>query len=251
MKNMKKNIVFMTCMEKAPDILDYKEWCFKSWKLWCEKNDVEMIVLDQELRDKTVMKPTWQRWHVFDVLKENNVNYNQVALVDVDTMIHLDAPNFFDETNGEFSGVKDDLMVEWVHNSITGYQDMFPNVTFDWTTYFNCGFIVLNKKHKDLCSKITDFYYKNEDELRQRQQTLKKGSDQTPVNYMVRQEGHPITHLNKKWNFTHMHQRGVLHGALFLDCAWLYHFNGFEKTMRNGLMKQTWDEMKRRFDIED
>ena len=86
---MTKNIVFMTCMEKAPDILDYKEWCFKSWKLWCKKNDVEMVVLDQELRDRAVMKPTWQRWHVFDVLKENNVDYNQVALVDVDTMIPL------------------------------------------------------------------------------------------------------------------------------------------------------------------
>ena len=48
-----------------------------------------------------------------------------------------------------------------------------------------------------------------------------------------------------------MHQRGVLQGALFLDCAWIYHFNGFEKTMRNDLMKQTWDEMKRRFNIED
>ena len=242
----------MTCLDKAPDILDYKEWCFKSWKLWCKKNNVELFVLDQELRDRTMMKPTWQRWHVFDVLEANEVDYNQIALVDVDTMIHPEAPNFFDETNGEFSGVNDDLMVEWVHNSIVGYQDMFPNVNFDWITYFNCGFIVVNKKHKKLCKSITDFYYSNESELRNRQhKTLRKGSDQTPVNYLVRKGGYKITHLSKKWNFTHMHQRGVLHEALFLDCAWIYHFNGFEKTMRNDLMRKTWDEMKRIFNIED
>ena len=72
---------------------------------------------------------------------------------------------FFNETKGEYSGVKDDLQVEWVHNSITGYQDMFPDVKFDWTTYMNNGFIVLSPKHKDLCNVITDFYYANEEEL--------------------------------------------------------------------------------------
>ena len=242
----------MTCIENAPDYLDYKEWCFKSWGVWCKKNDVELFVLDQELRDKTTMKPTWQRWHVFDVLEANEVDYNQVALVDVDTMIHPEAPNFFDETNGEFSSVKDDLMVEWVHNSIVGYQDMFPNVNFDWITYFNCGFIVINKKHKKLCKSITDFYYSNEDELRNRQhETLRKGSDQTPVNYLVRKGGYKITYLSKKWNFTHLHQRGVLQNAMFLDCAWVYHFNGFEKTMRNNLMKQAWGEIKRVTDVSD
>ena len=96
---MKKNVVFMTCMDKAPDTLDYKEWCFKTWQYWCDKHNVELIVLDQELRDKTIMKPTWQRWHVFDILDENSVEYDQVALVDVDTMIKWDAPNFFEQTN--------------------------------------------------------------------------------------------------------------------------------------------------------
>jgi len=246
---MKKDIVFMTCFEQAPDLLDYKEWCLKSWKPWCEKHGIELFILSDELRDKTIMKPTWQRWHVFEILEANGIDYGQVALVDVDTMIHPNAPNFFELTNGEYSGVQDDLMVEWVHNSIVGYQDMFPNTKFDWTTYMNNGFIVMSPKHKKLCKTITDFYYANEDELRMRQhQTLKKGSDQTPVNYLVRREKNPITHLSKKWNFTHMHIRGVLQNFLFLDCAWLYHFNGFDKSMRNDIMKQTWQEMERRYE---
>ena len=249
---MMKNIVFFTCMDGAPDVLDYKEWCYKSWEVWCKRNDVEIFILDQELRDKNQMKPTWQRWHVFEILEANNIEYNQVALVDVDTMIHPEAPNFFNETKGEYSGVLDDLMVEWVHNSIVGYQDMFSKVSFDWTTYMNNGFIVMSPKHKDLCKKITDFYYENERELRQRQHhTLKKGSDQTPVNYMVRRENYPITHLSKKWNFTQLHQRGVLQNAMFIDCAWMWHFNGFEKNLRNNIMKQTWDVLKQKYNLNE
>ena len=248
---MKKNIVFFTSMDKAPDTLDYKEWCYRSWEVWCKKNDVEIFVLDQELRDKAVMKPTWQRWHVLEILEHNDIEYDQVAMVDVDTMIHPEAPNFFELTDNKFGVVGEDVMVEWIYNSITGYQDMFPDVHFDWTTYWNNGFIVVNKSHKELCKAITDFYYDNEQELRQRQHvTLKKGSDQTPVNYMVRKLEVPVAYLDKRWNFTHMHIRGVLNNALFLDCAWMYHFNGFEKTLRNNLMKQTWEVMQQRFKLQ-
>ena len=54
---------------------------------------------------------------------------------------------FFKETNDEFGAVQDRFFIEWTHNSIKGYQDYWPDVKFDWTTYFNCGFIVMNKKH--------------------------------------------------------------------------------------------------------
>ena len=112
---MSKNVVFMTCFEKAPDFLDYKEWCFRTWQYWCDKNDVELVILDQELRptgggvygDGVGMKPTWQRWHVFDVLEANDIECENVALVDIDTMIHWDAPNFFDAANGEFGAIKE------------------------------------------------------------------------------------------------------------------------------------------------
>ena len=185
----------MTCLEKAPDYLDYKEWCFKTWKYWCDKNDVQLFILDEELQpteggvltDSPGMKPTWQRWHVFDVLDANDIEYDNVALVDIDTMVHWDCPDFFEEAGGEFGAVQDRFFIEWTHNSIKGYQDYWPKVKFDWTTYFNCGFIVLNKKHKEFCKQVTDFYYENQDELRKRQhETVKKGSDQTPINYMIR-----------------------------------------------------------------
>ena len=47
---MSNNVVFMTVMDGAPDILDYKEWCYKSWKWWCEKNNVELFLLNEDIR---------------------------------------------------------------------------------------------------------------------------------------------------------------------------------------------------------
>lgn len=248
---MKKNIVFFTTMDQAPDNMEYKQWCFESWNYWAKKHDVEVFVLDTPLMDKNVMKPTWQRWHVFDILDSNGIEYDQIALVDADTLIHPDAINFFELTNHKFAAVHDDLMVEWVHNSIIGYQDLFSDVSFDWTSYFNCGFIVVSEQHKALCKRITDFYYANMDELRRRQhETLRKGSDQTPVNYITRQTNTDICYLSKKWNFTHLHQRGVLNDML-PDVGYVYHFNGFEKTMRDQVMRDCWNLLKKSCNVKN
>ena len=43
---MKKNIVFFTTMDQAPDNMEYKKWCFESWNHWAQKHDVEIFVLD-------------------------------------------------------------------------------------------------------------------------------------------------------------------------------------------------------------
>ena len=49
---MAKNIVFMTAMVKAPDVLNYAEWCYNTWDYWCKKNDVQLFILEDELRPK-------------------------------------------------------------------------------------------------------------------------------------------------------------------------------------------------------
>ena len=254
---MSKNVVFMTAMVDAPDVLDYTEWCYKTWEYWCKKNNVELFILEDELQPKksskteSGMKPTWQRWHVHEILEANEIEYDQVALVDVDTMVHWNCPNFFDETDNKFSAVRDIINIGWIQQSIDGYQDMFPNVNLDWTNYFNCGFVVMSKEHKDWCKSVTDFYYKNDDELRRRQhETVKKGSDQTPINYMITESPHEINLLNERFNHSHLHLRGVLQGDLLWKTGWVWHFNGFEKTQRNQIMKQVWDMIKDNYETE-
>ena len=225
------------------------------WQYWCDKNDVELFILEDELRPKgdgtysvPGMKPTWQRWHAFEVLDANNIEYDNVALVDIDTMVHWDCPDFFKASKGEFGAIQDRFFIEWTHNSIIGYQDFWPNVKFDWLSYFNCGFIVLNKKHKEWCKGVTDFYYKNEDEIRMRQhETVKKGSDQTPINYMIRDSEHDIEFLDERFNLQQLHLRGVLQSDLLWNVGWVWHFNGFEKSERNALMKNVWERVKHNY----
>ena len=63
-----KNIVVIPAMSGLDDI-SYKEYCINSWEYWCKKNDVQLFVLDEPIVDVTEMKPTWQRWHVLDILE--------------------------------------------------------------------------------------------------------------------------------------------------------------------------------------
>jgi hypothetical protein len=182
---MNKNVIVITSMEGLVDI-SYKEYCFNTWKYWAKNNNVDLIVLDEPLTDTSYMKPTWQRWYVWDILESNNLDYEKVALIDVDTMVRWDSPNFFDLIKDEIGVCVDNDNIGWVKQSLDGYKNMFPSVNLDWTDYFNCGFIVMGKNSKKICNKIVNFWEKNQIDLINLQTNLKKGTDQTPVNYIVK-----------------------------------------------------------------
>lgn len=239
---MHKNIIVLTAMHGAVDI-SYLNICINTWKYWCNKNDVNLLVLDEPITDTSYMKPTWQRWHVFDILDANEISYDQVALVDIDTMIKWDAPNFFELTDHQFSVCSDNDNVGWVIESINGYKKLFPEITLDWTEYFNCGFIVMNSKHKSLCNTITKFWADHADTLISMQAELRKGTDQTPVNYIAK-ELTDIHVMNKKWNLTHLNRKELLNNMLFIDAGFIWHFNGFEKDLRLHIMNTTWEHIK-------
>lgn len=242
-----RNIVFMTNLTTGYDTVNYDQYCLATWKYWCDKHNVELIVLDQPLVDPSRMKATWQRWHVFDVLDANNIEYDQVALVDIDTMIRWDAPNFFEETEHKLGACVDNDNVGWVCDSIEGYQKFFEGTLVDWTEYFNCGFVVVNKQHKELCDAITSFWNSNEEVLTYTQTTLRKGTDQTPVNYLARKLNVEVNLMNKKWNLTHLNRKELLHEFKFVKAGYIWHFNGFDKQHRVTFMQQTWDNFKNKY----
>ena len=238
------NIVFITNLKTGYDTVDYDQYCLATWQYWCKRNNVELIVLDQPLVDPSQMKATWQRWHVLDILEANNIEYDQVALVDIDTMIKWDAPNFFEETNHKIGACVDNDNVGWVVDSIEGYQKFFEGTSVDWTEYFNCGYVIINKEHKELCTAITSFWSDNQQELTHLQTTLRKGTDQTPVNYLAKKSGKEIKLMNKKWNLTHLNRKELLHNFKFVNAGYIWHFNGFDKQHRVSIMQQTWQYVK-------
>lgn len=244
---MNKNAVVITSMSGLVDV-SCTEYCVSTWSYWTEKNNIDLIVLDEPLADTRVMKPTWQRWYIWDILKSNNIEYDKIALVDVDTMIKWDAPNFFNLVEGEIGVCSDNDNVGWVQQSIEGYQHMFPGVELDWTDYFNCGFVVLDYSQKHLNEKIKELWSLNQKELLDLQNNLRKGTDQTPVNYLVRQNNIKVKFLNKKFNLTHLNRKEILNNFMFINLGFIWHFNGFDKAMRTPLMEQTWQKIKKYYD---
>tara|TARA_Y100000592_G_scaffold9502_1_gene13317 strand:- start:1593 stop:2330 length:738 start_codon:yes stop_codon:yes gene_type:complete len=240
---MSKNIVVITSMPGEVDT-SYQEYCLNTWRWWCKKNDVELLILDEPLTDTSFMKPTWQRWYVFDILDSNNFDYEKVALVDVDTMIKWDTPNFFNMTKDKFCGVKDQDNIGWIKQSIDGYKQFFKETDLHWLDYFNCGFIVMSKKHKEICKSIVNFWDENTEKLTHLQNTISKGTDQTPVNYILKGSKFEVNYLPKTFNLTHFNRKEILQDLVFIDCGYIWHFNGFDKSWRTPLMRDTWNKIK-------
>jgi len=245
---MAKDIIVITSMYPNGGKAPGQDYCIASWDWWCKENDVQLMIFDEPLADINFMNPIWQKWWVMDILDNSGVEYNQIATIDIDTMVRWDCPNFFNMTHGQFSCVLDESNVGWVHQSIGIYQKFFPDVKFDWTTYFNSGFLIYNKKHKPLVETIKNFWTENDDELYNIQMTKRKGNDQTPVNYIVRNENVKMNLLDKTFNMTHLQRKEVLQDFMFVECGYVWHFNGFDKHHREPLMKETWERVKSNYE---
>tara|TARA_B100001059_G_scaffold214888_1_gene231958 strand:- start:7415 stop:8188 length:774 start_codon:yes stop_codon:yes gene_type:complete len=256
---MKKNVIFFTALKaNCQDMPDYMQYSLKTWRHYAKKYNCEIFILEDPIFENTDRtRPTWQRWWVYDLLEANNIEYNQVALIDLDVMVHHDCPDIFELSNNQYTGVVDDLSIEWTVNSINGYQHLFPNVNLDWTTYINNGVLILPLKGgKEFCNKVKEFYLKNEDELCDLQfKTLRKGTDQTPINFLAKEFfGNDINFISKKFNMTHM-PRTLAFAAchftkrpIFTICSYIWHFNGIERDERTKYMKQTWEYLEKGYE---
>ena len=124
---MNKNVVFIPNIDLNNGRSNSYEYSIKSWKHWCDKNDCELLVWQDLIFPVERMKITWQRYYLFDILDNNDIKYDQILMVDADTIIHPDCPNFFNLTDKKYCGVMNNGDYEWVLRSIKG----FGNVLFD------------------------------------------------------------------------------------------------------------------------
>ena len=245
---MANNILFFTALKaNDPNMMAYQEWSLKTWSYYAKKHDCKLVVLQDPLQDVEVMRPTWQRWYAYEILEQSGIEYDQVALIDIDTMVRWDTPNIFELSEGRYTGVIDDLSIEWLFNSINGYKEYFPDVHLEWDKYINNGVLILPREGgKEFCKKVTDFYIANVDSLRDKQHvSLKKGTDQTPINYLAMETfGEDINYLSKKFNMTHMYKTHAFIENIYIRCSYIWHFNGLPRDQRNQYMQYTWEQIK-------
>ena len=220
------NVVFIPSIQSKhlTDVDSYSDYSLKTWKHYCDRIGAKLFVMNEPIHDPDKMKVTWQRWYVHDLLEHNNIDYDKIFMVDLDTMIRWDAPNIFEDEwigkNSDFAACVDNENLRLVNYSVEGYQHLFNDVSLDWERYFNCGVIFMTKKMAKISKTITDFYFDNEEEiLKLQHETLKKGSDQTPVNYIVNREMSNVNLLSKRWNLTHLMRKEILNGLYVKHCG--------------------------------
>ena len=231
------NIVFTVNIENPDNPRRCKPYqlSIDSWKVWAEKNDCEVFILDQWVYDKEIMNPNWHKLLVFDLLESSGIEYDQVLIVDSDTYIHPEAPNIFEETDNKFCAVHNDGSYDWVMRSMETYsKHVFEGYMFDWSEYFNSGVMVVNKEHKTLFKDILEFYLTNQGLVQSIQNNFGVGTDQPMINFFVQKNNIDLKLLPYKWNMQDLHRKEILtEDLLFTKLGWVYHFNAIPKNVNS------------------
>lgn len=218
------NVIFMV------DIQGYKynpgyEYSVKSWSNWSKKNGHEFVRLTEAIHDKDVMNPNWHKFFAFDLLENENINVDKLLVVDADTIIHPDAPDFFKFCNNNVCGVHDDGDYDWILRSIENYGKFFSSTIY-WEQYINSGFFIVDSKLKYLFDSMQELYFDNKDQLIELQK-LGVGTDQTPFNYMLHHNKIDLKILPYKYNMSCMPKKEIIgDDMLFTKLGYMYHFNG-------------------------
>ena len=262
---MKKNVVWWTAIVNDELKNKYGDYNYfdisrKTWEYWCKKNDVIFIAFTNPVeQDLFEFRPNWQKaLFVFDELDRLGIEYDQISLMDSSTMIKWDAPNFFELTDRKFTAWRDMDNLKWIYDSIQGYKKFFNDYSLDITKYFSSGLLVFNENHKELFNSFKDFYYKNKETLIEMQdKTVKKGTEQTPLNYWVQMHNVDVNmDLPVAYKLTHLHRRQMLQHnwqlnedsiPFFIKYGYIWVFNGIPKDHRTSIMNQTWDLVKHNY----
>ena len=121
-----------------------------------------VVVMEDLLCNTKQMGIAWQRHHVLDMLENDNIDYDQVLIVDADTIIHPDCPNFFELTEHKYAGVPQEGSMDWVARSMEQFSRfVFNGISMPYENYINSGFQIFNKSHKKFQDDLIQFYNKN------------------------------------------------------------------------------------------
>jgi hypothetical protein len=223
-----KNTVFIIAVKKDGQLKPEYEISIESWKRWCNKNDTQMFLLEEPIVPMNEMHIIWQRYFMFDIFDSNEIESDQTLIVDADTIVHPDCPNFFNETEGKYCLVHDDGSYDWILRGMEHYSKyVYDGAWFDFWKYGNSGFQIVNNTHREFFNYMKEFYLENSNIIRDIQNTYGIGTDQTPLNYNLNLKNIPVKLLSYKYNMTCMLKKEILaDDMLFTKLGWVYHFNG-------------------------
>jgi hypothetical protein len=193
------------------------------------------------------MKPNFFRYWCFDLLEDE---FDQICLVDADTVIHPECPNFFSISPDSFRAVHNDGDYDWIIRSIENYRYEFPNhfkKSFDIWKYFNSGFLVFPRKFKDFFDDFKEFVVENhsDNKLPNIQTQYGVGTDQPLINLFINEYAPWLLELLPyQFNMHDLPRKNVLDVRMqFTQIPGIYHFNAIPggPEQSNFWLKKTYD----------
>ncbi len=232
---MKKNIVFIPYIDMGDGRSSSYAYSIKSWEKFCERHNAEIIVWQDLIVPVEEMKITWQRYYLFDMLENSGIDYDKVLMVDADTIVHPECPNFFDKVDG-YGVVRNNGSFEWVRRSVAGFANLMFDGYSKWNVwdYVNCGFQVVNSDHKNFFKYVLDFYKNNSEKIIDSIERVKAGTDQTIMNFLFREYGVNLQYFGEEYNLQDLHSKQLLYlqdgmwfpdELIYKECGYVFHFN--------------------------
>ena len=215
LKKSKKHQYICTLAIGNKILSDWKKYSLPFLKLYCQNNDIGLILFDKDLIDKKSpnwKKATWQKLLIPNYLKQSRLNVNNICMMDVDVLVNPAAPNIFDfhiEDKVTVISLRQNLPFEWSKavRNVSFYRNTFYSKKYPLDSAINISLENLYKNHKlkiqkdEFCAgiyvvNINKFYKKFKKwffKYSQNLYSITGGGEQTHFNYEVLN--------NKKVNF--------------------------------------------------
>jgi len=202
--------------------------CIESVKEYCAQYNIDHIVqrtpkmrIKPDVFRTNRSKESYEKYGGFLPIyeKENAFDYwdkyDQICIVDADIWIRPGSPNIFDELNEDtdFAGMveREGPILPWYAGKLRNYTQMqygqLKNIDWDFNSkggqFFNMGLMLMNKSITKYLRGDSGKEFIQRPEFKDFVDGMgpwKWSTDQTLLNYWVRNEKMKLQHLDYKWN---------------------------------------------------
>lgn len=137
---------------------------FISWKKYCDKHNLKLINFNHVVNSK--LDRLNQIFYFYKIIESNNLDVDNVMFVSDTTLVKTETDNLFKNYNKKLTFAEWDSDFGYLFNNIEIYnQIFFKKENIDFTKFFDFGFFITNKTHREIFEKIISFLENNYEQI--------------------------------------------------------------------------------------